>query len=283
MATPSLLCLRGELVVVGKSPDGDSIRFIPTTPSLLARLPGGERVHLSEDGSVQLRLDAIDTPETHYENHAQPLGQSARDELLAFCGFTDVHWSGGAVVSATPERVPAAGLANLVDVNGRPIVLLLVGRLPRDGASTRVTPALLARTANAALTTSGRAYGTFYTSTAPEIVDALRTRAQAARDARRGVWDDDASAGFELRSQASIGPAGSLILPKLFRRCTDYLRDRMTGETLPEWLRRHQSGQNPEDDEVQLAGRTVRLSDLIRQDGRRISLEADPLELLFVG
>jgi len=31
---------------------------------------------------VQLRLEGIDTPETHYGPHAQPLGDRARDWLL---------------------------------------------------------------------------------------------------------------------------------------------------------------------------------------------------------
>ena len=100
-----MLSLRGELVVVGKSPDGDSIRFIPRSPALLRSLEGGARVDPSSDGSVQLRLDAIDAPETHYNGLAQPLAEPARAELLAWCGFTDVRWSGEQVSAATPERV----------------------------------------------------------------------------------------------------------------------------------------------------------------------------------
>src|SRR5918997_4962624 len=119
--------LRGELVVVGKSPDGDSIRFIPRSPALLRSLEGGERVDPSADGSVQLRLDGVDAPETHYNGLAQPLAEPARAELLAWCGFRDVRWDGEQIGAATPARIPAAVLSALVDPNGRPIVLLLVG------------------------------------------------------------------------------------------------------------------------------------------------------------
>src|SRR5262245_27447488 len=115
MPDPTLLCLRGQLVVLGKSPDGDSIRFLPDTPSLVARVRDGERADPSADGTLQLRLDGIDTPETHYNGQAQPLGEPARDELLAWCGFSDVGWSGGTVSAATPERIPAAVLSALVD------------------------------------------------------------------------------------------------------------------------------------------------------------------------
>jgi endonuclease YncB( thermonuclease family) len=273
-----MLSVRGELVVVGKSPDGDSIRFIPRSPALLRTLEGGARVDPSSDGSVQLRLDAIDAPETHYNGLAQPLAEPARAELLAWCGFSDVRWNGEQVSSATPARIPAAMLSALVDPNGRPIVLLLRDDLPPDGAD--VTPDV-DRTANLALASSGAAYGTFYATTDATVRAPLLAAAIAAREARRGVWARDASAGFELRTQTSIGPAGALILPKLFRRCSDYLRDGAPG-TLPEWLRARRGEPNSPDDEVIVDGEALHLSDVVRQDGARIALTVDPLELLFV-
>src|SRR5438067_2504114 len=102
---PSLLCLRGDLIVIGKSPDGDSIRFKPHTPALLDQLADAGRLKPSADGTVQLRLDAIDTPETHYENQAQPLGEPARDDLLKWAGFTSVTWGGDTVSASTPASV----------------------------------------------------------------------------------------------------------------------------------------------------------------------------------
>ena len=179
-----MLTLRGELVVVGKSPDGDSIRFIPRSPSLLRSLEGGERVDPSSDGSVQLRLDGIDAPETHYNGLAQPLAEPARAELLAWCGFTDVRWSGEQVGAATPERIAAAVQSALVDPNGRPIVLLLVGAgLPADGADVEPD---VARTANLALAASGAGYGTFYaTSEAPVRARSGRRERSARGGARR--------------------------------------------------------------------------------------------------
>jgi endonuclease YncB( thermonuclease family) len=273
-----MLSLRGELVVVGKSPDGDSIRFIPRSPALLRSLEGGARVDPSSDGSVQLRLDAIDAPETHYNGLAQPLAEPARAQLLAWCGFSDVRWSGEQVTSATPARIPAAVLSALVDPNGRPIVLLLRDDLPADGAD--VEPPV-ARTANLALASSGAAYGTFYATTDAAVRAPLVAAALAAREARRGVWAQDASGGFELRTPASIGPQGALILPKLFRRCSDYLRDGAP-DTLPQWLRRRRGEPDSPDDEVLVDGELRHLSDLVRQDGRRISFLADPLAILFV-
>jgi endonuclease YncB( thermonuclease family) len=276
-AVPSLLCLRGELVVVGKSPDGDSIRFRPRQPELIRGLVNGDRARPSSDGTFQLRLDGIDTPETHYNGLAQPLGAAARDELLAWVGFSDLRWAGGEVSASTPASIPAAILTGLVDVNGRPVAFLAVGGgLPDDGVQAEVE---LSATANAALLRSGAAYGTFYASTAPELRDAMRGLAREARTAGLGVWPDDASRGFTLSSQASIGPEGSLILPKLFRRCTDYLRSRNSRETLSEWMGRMGDQQ---DDEVSVGGAApVRFRTLISQAGDKIALDADPLDLVF--
>jgi endonuclease YncB( thermonuclease family) len=271
-----LLCLRGELVVVGKSPDGDSIRFRPASPDLVRTLENGARARASSDGTFQLRLDGIDAPETHYNARAQPLAVPARDALLAWCGFSDVRWAGDQVSASTPAAIPAAVLAKLVDVNGRPVVFLLRDALPPDGSQAEVE---LDGTANAAALRSGDAYGTLYASTDPELRDELRAIAREARAGELGVWPRDASGGFVLVSQDSIGPEGSLVLPKLFRRCTDYLRSRNTRETLPEWMERMGDQQ---DDLVSVAGAApVRFGTLISQAGDRISLDADPLDLVF--
>ena len=116
--------------------------------------------------------------------------------------------------------------------------------------------ALVARTANFALASSGAAYPTVYgTTPEPVRLGAARSGARRRTDAGRGVWAIDAGGGFALRSQASIGPAGALILPKLFRRCSDYLKAGMSGETLIEWLRRPPVGARiAQDDPVVVGG-----------------------------
>jgi Staphylococcal nuclease homologue len=281
---PPLVCLRGELVVVGKEPDGDSIRFVPDTPVLLGQLRNADRVRRSSDGSVQLRLDGIDAPETHYGNLAQPLGTEARDRLLELCGFGAVERDGEMVTAATPERIPAAALSGLADVNGRPVALLLVGDdLPADGSVPPLPDATLRRTLNADLLAGGQAYLTLYESTAPAIRDELRAVGTEAIAGRLGVWPVDATAGFTLRDQSDIGPDGRLVLPKLFRRCSDYLRTRDAGETLPDWIRTHGAPGRPEDDEVIVggAGRT-RLSELVAQDGVHVAMPVDLLDIVFV-
>ena len=85
--------IRGTFHVLGYSPDGDSIRFKAdneTTWSLL----GGPPVRLNAKRHAQLRLEAIDTLETHFLGFHQPpdLAIKALDFLLHELGITGVHW-----------------------------------------------------------------------------------------------------------------------------------------------------------------------------------------------
>jgi endonuclease YncB( thermonuclease family) len=277
------LCLRGSLVVIGKQPDGDSIRFAPDSPDLLDDLRRGWRVRRSSDGTVQLRLEGIDAPETHYGELAQPLGAQARDALLELCGFREVRRDGEEVVSAIPERRPAAILSELVDPNGRPVSILLVDEDLPDGEYVEVSDELLARSADTALLADGSAYITLYDSCAPPIRAAFRRAAADAREQRLGIWGRDQTAGFQLVDQESIGPEGQLVLPKLFRRCSDYLRTRTPDETLRDWLRTQGPPDRPEDDLVIVGGRDqTRLSELVEQRGTSIAFPADLLDIVFV-
>jgi endonuclease YncB( thermonuclease family) len=269
--------------VVGKQPDGDSIRFVPDTPELLDSLRRGWRVRRSGDGSVQLRLEGIDAPETHYGAFAQPLGAQARDALLELCGFREIRRDGEEVVSATPERRPATILSELVDPNGRPVSILLVDEELPDGEYVEVEEELLGRSANTALLADGSAYLTLYDSCAPPIRAAFRATAADAREGLLGVWGRDETAAFELVDQDSIGPEGQLVLPKLFRRCSDYLRTRTPGETLRDWLRTHGPPERPEDDQVIVGGNVqTRLSELVEQRGTSIEFPVDLLDIVFV-
>jgi endonuclease YncB( thermonuclease family) len=253
---------RGELIVVGREPDGDSIRFRPADTAALDVLAGAARLKRSrEDGSVALRLDTVDAPELHFGGHRQPLGGEARDALLAEAGFTGVVVAGTVVRAATPERVAAVVEAEHVEPNGR--VVARVGDV------------------NTRLLRTGAVYAMAYASTPEPVREALRAAAAAARDDGLGVWTRDATAAFALPDQAAIGPHGALVLPKLFRRCTEWLRTRRPGEGLVDWLRRPDRPA-PLDDEALLDGARVRLSDLIEQEGDAVRFLADPLALTFL-
>jgi endonuclease YncB( thermonuclease family) len=289
MSSPYLLAMQGRLVIAGYQPDGDSVRFIADDPGLFKTLRRGYKIRRSaRDGSVQLRLEAIDAPELHYGPAAQPEGASARDWLVAEVGFRDPTYQPGSstVTAATPDSVHAVIYTKASDPNGRPISYLQIGgRLPADGAWTHVTTEVLDRTLNARAVRAGVAYPTFYTSTPATHVAYLRELARAAREEKAGVWAVDQTALFQLVDQDSIGPQGQLILPKLFRRCTDYLKDVAGGfrGNLADWLRANSSGSRQEDDRVVLPGGVeVSLSSLLDQRNRWIAFDPDLLDIAFV-
>ncbi len=293
MAAPYYVCIHGELVILGYEPDGDSVRFIADNATHYDALKRSDRIRPSQrDGSVQLRFEGVDAPELHHGSDAQPLGDTARDALLNWIGFTAIEFDHGQptrVTAAKPAKVRAAILAQMVEVNGRPVAYVLVettDHLPVDGAWVNVDETLLDRTLNLRLLTEGQAYYTVYTSAPMNHRHHLRTVAAKARTTGKGVWGRDTTADWLLTDQESIGPDGQLILPKLFRRCTDYLKavDKGFIGNLGDWLLA--SSTTPtrnENDRVLLQDTTeVHLSDLIQQRNQHIAFQADLLDLTFV-
>lgn len=290
MPSAFYLVVRGQVVLAGKEPDGDSVRFLPEDRDAYRALRRGGGIRPARDGTVQARLEGVDAPELRYGGQAQPLGREARDAFLRFLGFTDLEFDPARptrVVHAVPASVPAMLLCQPLAINGRPISYLSVDldAVPvASGDRALVDEAVLQRTVNLRLLEEGWAYYSAYTSTPVVHHRRLRTAASAARAAGRGVWAGDVSAGFTLDGQHSIGPEGALILPKLFRRCTDYLTDAAGGYRgdLTDWLARDMPGTRSCDDRVIVRYvKQARLSDLIVHRQGRVAFRADPLDLAF--
>ncbi|GHO92569.1 hypothetical protein KSF_026170 [Reticulibacter mediterranei] len=290
MSSPHYLVMNGNFVIVGKEPDGDSVRFVADNLDLYKQLHRAYRIKPSRDGSVQLRFEGVDAPELHYGSAAQPLGKEARDELLSWMGFDHIVYKHQStmVQSADPASIRGAILTQAAEANGRPVSYVLLEQDVHlsDGTWVEVDEALLKLTMNYRLLTSGRAYYTVYTSTPFAHRQLLREAAVTARRADQGVWAVDMTSEFALDDQASIGPAGQLILPKLFRRCTDYLKDVNSGAfhgNLAEWLVWVSSNGRDENDLVVVSDKLeVHLSDLLDQRNRRIAFQADLLDITFV-
>ncbi|HWC28373.1 MAG TPA: thermonuclease family protein [Solirubrobacteraceae bacterium] len=291
MSAPFLMALHGQLTVIGKSPDGDSMRFIPDTPDALQELARADRIRITKtDGSVQLRLEGIDSPETHFGPFAQPLGDVARDWLLDRTGFSDVTFdSAGKVTAATPATRRAVVLSKAADPNGRPISYLLVDHddPPPDGKFVEVDAELVRATLNAASLAESISYLTLYSSTPARHRRTLRAIASDAREQQRGVWATDDTDDFELVDHDSLGPPdGELVLPKLFRRCSDYLKARQAGfqGVLTEWLVAvSATGRRPENDLLLIGGKTeVAMSTVLQHLNDRIRFTADILDIVFV-
>jgi endonuclease YncB( thermonuclease family) len=252
------LVLHGSFIVIGKQPDGDSVRFRPGTPELLKQLKRADRIRPSSDGTVQLRFEAIDAPELHFENLAQPLGRESRDALLELMGFTNLRYTpnGLQVRSSTPLEVRGAILSRGAEVYGRPISYVFLERdhenTVQDGVRIGPSDGLLRRSLNARMLENGMAYLTVYSSQ-PEAHRALmRSFALGAKSAMRGVWSVDKTSRFELESLEDVTQR-QLILPKLFRRAVAYLQDRRKGfvGSFADWFTTH-----PDSDLV-LSQRTI--------------------------
>jgi endonuclease YncB( thermonuclease family) len=290
MAVPYYKAIPGNFVIIGKEPDGDSVRFIADEFDLFEDIYRSYRLKPSRtDNSVQLRFEAVDTPELHYGKDAQPLGDTARDAMLKQLGFSGIKYNGDVVSDSKPDRLHGVILSKGVDTNGRPIVYVL-NQADADDLNLSewnlVDEKLLEKTINKYLLEQGIAYYTVYTSTPSSHRNFLRNITKKARSEKRGVWKIDDTNNFILETQEDIGANGSLVLPKLFRRCTDYLKAEAKGFNgeLTDWLNANSSGSRRENDLVLLesSGIEVPFSSLIKQLNRRISLTADLLDLTFL-
>lgn len=226
----SLRLINGQYRILNSRPDGDSVHFFPDDAEAFAKL--GMNAHLSPAGSVQLRLDAIDAPETHYtppahggfiQHQPLPLAHAAADRLLALLGFSDVKRDRETVTSATPDRTPGHILTRFADKYGRPVAFAYAGESGEpDLGRVHVTAPLLRESVNHRLLAEGLVYPTFYSKLYPDLRAELTAAAQAARKTGNGVWAGDATtSGATITSIADLDDH-IVILPKLFRRLVDY-------------------------------------------------------------
>jgi endonuclease YncB( thermonuclease family) len=218
--------IKGTFHVVGYSPDGDSIRFQADNNNHWDLLTGPP-VTLNGRGHAQLRLEAIDTLETHFGNTHQPLGLATKalDFLLMSLNITGAQWD------VLRTRITAANdgtrgyiITRAVEQNGRPVAFVFAGATPKaDGKSVFLDVPLLRKSVNYKSIEAGLAYPTYYQGLFSDLRQALTDATATARAAKREIWAvDRTNAGFEVRNLASIIEQ-HVILPKLFRRLAEYL------------------------------------------------------------
>jgi endonuclease YncB( thermonuclease family) len=283
LAQDTYLLIKGSFVIVDKAPDGDSVRFRPDDTTLLEQLKRSYRIEPSKDGTVQLRFEAIDAPELHYQGKGQPMGRESRDFLLRQLGFsTYLYNDNDTITDAVPREIRGGILSTSAEANGRPVsYVFLESDLAtyQDGERTTLDETLLAKSINVSILRAGMAYYTVYSSQGEREQTFMRSIAEQAKSSGLGIWAVDQTSEFSLASFEDVTKS-QLVLPKMFRRCVVYLRDRDKGfsGTLRDWLLADPN----RDDEILLGSRKTRLSSLIQVEGSTVNVLFDPLEAVFL-
>jgi hypothetical protein len=223
--------IAGSFQVVNYSPDGDSLRFHPIDTQHLRGL-AGPAAKINARSDVQLRIEAIDALETHYQasgggSYHQPfdLARQARQRLLDFAGIGNVVFDDREMnVTSADDGTPGYILTREVEKFGRPIAFVFAGDPPEaDGSDVFLDPDRLTVSYNHLALAEGLAYPTFYTGLFADLRASLTQASSQAQAAKLGIYARDVTTeGFDADSLAAITDR-TVILPKLFRRLIDYM------------------------------------------------------------
>lgn len=221
----------GAFYVAGYSPDGDSIRFGADNVGHLFDLAGSDP-RINARGHAQLRIEGIDTLETHFNPGSggaqvrQPVefAHAATDLLLTYLGISNVVWNARheQIVSAV-DGTRGYILSRSVEKNGRPVAFVFSGEPPAaDGTDFHLDAAFLRRSYNHLVLLQGLSYATFYWGLFHDLREEMTAAVSEARLAGRGMHAVDVTnSGFVTRTIADLTD-NHVIMPKLFRRLTEY-------------------------------------------------------------
>lgn len=224
----SFKVIKGTFHIVGYSPDGDSIRFKAFDPANWEMLEG-RKVALNSKGHAQLRIEAIDTLETHYKNQHQPLqwADAAALRLFSLLGIKNVTWnpSHSRVLSAD-DGVEGFIVSRTTEENGRPVSYVFNASLDmQDGQDVFLEKPLVRKSANFRLLREGLAYPTFYDGLFYDLRELFAAETEKVRAKKIGLWAADSSHKFmQITSLADVTDT-LVILPKLFRRMVAFFKD----------------------------------------------------------
>jgi hypothetical protein len=224
--------IKGTFHVVNYSPDGDSIRFQPYDSALVHAL-SGSKPKFNARNHVQLRIEAIDSLETHFSPPSgggslhQPLelAHKASDRLLDFVRITNVQWDvARRTVLSANDGTRGYILSRTVEKNGRPVAFVYREETKEpDGKQVRLEAPRLRDSYNFQAVLEGLAYPTYYYGLFNDLRETLTAAVEEARSKKAGVYAIDRTTdGFTAASLLDITHTHA-ILPKLFRRLSEYM------------------------------------------------------------
>jgi endonuclease YncB( thermonuclease family) len=266
--------IKGTFHVKGYQPDGDSIRFRADNFDHWSFFPNADK-----DKKRQLRIEAIDALETHYEGYHQPMpfAIGALEKLLALIDIKNVKYSLSVtnIVDADDET-PGFIASATMDRFSRPISFIFPN-IPdlTDGAVLEAENLPLEKSVNYLLLREGLVYPTFYTTTDPIVLEKFRQATERARIAGRGIWAIDRTSDFTIWDTRTI-QYDILILPKLFRRLVGFFDRYQDFKELHDYMVKQQ-------DDLQLVNNPQprSLASLMTIKGRRLKLKVPVEDILF--
>jgi len=273
--------IKGTFHVVGYSPDGDSIRFKAEHRQNWGLLDG-PGVELNAKEHAQLRVEAIDTLETHFQGHHQPLSlaNAAMNFLLREVGIKDVK------LNETKTKVVSAEdgsrgyiLSNKAEGNRRPISFVFAGEADEnDGSRIFLSPQRLESSLNHKSALAGLAYPTYYTGLFSDLRQKITSAVnQARQDGGNGIWKEDKTTKGFVVSNIQAVTDQNVILPKLFRRIISYMGDGGTIDGFKDYL-----AANPDPVMELDSGHFTNLDTFVEVTGHKITVTVNPEKLVFI-
>ena len=263
----------GTYCVVGYKPDGDSIRFQADNAAYWDHF-AWEKPEDKAKPRKQLRIEAVDALETHYDGFHQPrpFAIAALEKLLAYLRITDVRYSlsVATVVAANDGQVGYIAAAEL-DAFSRLIAFLFPAETDLPDGSERTAEQLpLELSVNFRMLADALVYPTLYTTTHPMVVEKFRAVTVQNRQAEKGLWAVDRTRDFTVWDVRTVQD-DTMILPKLFRRLAGFFDTRGDFGELPAYIKERKDNLRL----IKPNGTTVASSfaKLLDIQGRRIRLK----------
>src|SRR5512138_2223337 len=270
--------IAGAFHVKGYEPDGDSIRFQATNQANWDFFAWQTELDKASK-KKQLRVEAIDAMETHYDGYHQPrpFALAALESLLELLGIKSVKYSIGFTKIVDVEDGKLGFIAaGTTDRFGRPVSYVFPKNAPlTDGAVMDSSELPIDESINFQLAREGLVYPTFYTTTDRLFAEKIRAVVSRARATKRGIWSIDKTADFSLWDIRTL-QEDILILPKLFRRLAVFIDSYADYSKLEEYMKKQR-------DNLQLWDGTKKksLADLMKFSGRRIQMKTPVEDILF--
>lgn len=270
--------IKGKYHVKGYSPDGDSIRFQADDPTLWEFFEWKQEKNKTRT-KKQLRFEAIDALETHYEESHQPrsFGVAALEVLLDMIDIRSLSYNIALTKIVSAEDETEGYIASTaLDMYDRPISLVFSGEEDFiDGQELDVEDLPLNNSVNMKLLKLGLVYPTFYSSMPEELIQKISLETKKTRKEKIGVWALDRTDDFTLWNKDTI-QNDVVILPKLFRRLTSFFIKESSYDELYNYLKKTKDKLL-----IRSTNEKKKMYEIIEIDGRKIKFLKKPEDLVF--